>query len=58
MKFPIIGRINSNGNFDRRYATGIGRTYRQRNADILKTFYPKRVSLVNKVPRIKSPRIY
>ena len=58
MKFPVNGRINSWGNFDRRYATGLGRTPRQRSADFLRTVYPQRVPRVPRVPRIPNPRIF
>ena len=58
MKFPVIGRINSSGNFDRRYAIGLGRTFRQQRADLLKSFYPNRVPRVPRIPRIPNPRIF
>ena len=58
MKFPLIGRTNSSGNFDRRYATGLGRTSRQQRADFLKTVYPTRVPRVPRIPRIPNPRFF
>jgi len=42
MRFPSSGRINSNGNFDRRYATGWGRTSRQQSADFMRSLSPRR----------------
>ena len=33
MNFGSMGRMNSHGNFDRRYATGTARTGNQRRAD-------------------------
>ena len=33
MNLGSMGQMNSNGNFDRRYATGTARTNKQRGAD-------------------------
>ena len=34
MFFPRTGKVNSYGNFDRRYARGLGRTPRQRRSSL------------------------
>ena len=49
MTFPSLGRWNSNGNFDRRYATGLGRTSRQHSADIMRrlTRHTRPIRLTN-----------
>ncbi len=38
MTFSRNGLVNSNGNFDRRYAKGLGRTIRQQSADLRRSF--------------------
>ncbi|MDA9701545.1 hypothetical protein N9V02_06805 [Prochlorococcus sp. AH-736-L23] len=55
MTFPRRGRVNSNGNFDRRYARGLGRTPRQQRADLFRSYAP-RVPRVPRIPGLPNPR--
>ena len=60
MTYPRRGRVNSNGNFDRRYARGLGRTSRQRRADFYRSSYigtPSTPSIPN-IPSISSGYYY
>ena len=38
MTFSRNGLLNSKGNFDRRYAQGLGRTTRQLSGDLLRSY--------------------
>ena len=42
MTFSRNGLVNSNGNFDRRYARGLGRTTRQQSADFFRSYGVRR----------------
>lgn len=55
MTFSRTGLRNSNGNFDRRFARGLGRTSRQQRSDLLRSgdMRPPRVPII---PGLPNPR--